>query len=101
MLSETDGIPFGDLASLEAKLKTRHACRSSFWSLCNPKPEFACRRTGYLEKCAGACAAKFGTLLVLDEVQTGMYRTGSFLAAHRYGRGTRHCRAGQSTSLEG
>ncbi|MGH9591545.1 MAG: aspartate aminotransferase family protein, partial [Bryobacteraceae bacterium] len=28
---------------------------------------------------------RYGTLLVLDEVQTGMYRTGTFLAAHHYG----------------
>ena len=27
---------------------------------------------------------KYGTLLVLDEVQTGMYRTGRFLAAHSF-----------------
>ena len=26
-----------------------------------------------------------GTLFVLDEVQTGMYRTGRFLAAHEFG----------------
>ena len=28
---------------------------------------------------------RYGTLLVLDEVQTGMYRTGPFLAAQRFG----------------
>lgn len=28
---------------------------------------------------------RYGTLLVLDEVQTGMYRTGRFLAAHHFG----------------
>src|SRR5262249_51447297 len=28
---------------------------------------------------------RYGTLLVLDEVQTGMFRTGRFLAAHHYG----------------
>ena len=28
---------------------------------------------------------RYGTLFVLDEVQTGMYRTGSFLAAHYFG----------------
>src|SRR5665811_1757835 len=27
---------------------------------------------------------RHGTLFVLDEVQTGMYRTGPFLAAHRF-----------------
>ena len=28
---------------------------------------------------------RYGTLLVLDEVQTGMFRTGPFLAAHHFG----------------
>ena len=28
---------------------------------------------------------RYGTLLVLDEVQTGFHRTGKFLAAHQYG----------------
>jgi ornithine--oxo-acid transaminase len=28
---------------------------------------------------------RYGTLFVLDEVQTGMYRTGTFLAAHQFG----------------
>ncbi len=32
----------------------------------------------------GLCR-RYGTLFVLDEVQTGMYRTGKFLAAHRFG----------------
>src|SRR6202008_204679 len=36
---------------------------------------------GYLEGAQAACR-KHGTLFVLDEVQTGMFRTGRFLAAH-------------------
>ena len=28
---------------------------------------------------------RYGSLFVLDEVQTGMYRTGPFLAAHHFG----------------
>jgi ornithine--oxo-acid transaminase len=36
-------------------------------------------------KSAHAVCRKYGTLFVLDEVQTGMYRTGTFLAAHRFG----------------
>ena len=33
---------------------------------------------------AEALCRKYGTLFVLDEVQTGMYRTGPFLAAHMF-----------------
>ena len=39
---------------------------------------------------AQALCRRYGTLFVLDEVQTGMYRTGGFLAAHRFGRRARH-----------
>jgi len=39
---------------------------------------------GYLEAAQEACR-KHGTLFVLDEVQTGMYRTGGFLAEHDIG----------------
>jgi ornithine--oxo-acid transaminase len=34
---------------------------------------------------AQALCRKYGTLFVLDEVQTGMFRTGRFLAAHHFG----------------
>ena len=34
---------------------------------------------------AEAICRRYGTLFVLDEVQTGMYRTGSFLSAHQFG----------------
>jgi ornithine--oxo-acid transaminase len=36
-------------------------------------------------KTAQALCRRYGTLFVLDEVQTGLYRTGHFLASHRYG----------------
>ena len=38
----------------------------------------------YLEKAQELCR-RHGTLLALDEVQTGFYRTGPFLAAHHFG----------------
>src|SRR6185369_13327194 len=37
----------------------------------------------YLRSAQSLCR-KYGTLFVLDEVQTGLGRTGTFLAAHRY-----------------
>jgi ornithine--oxo-acid transaminase len=39
---------------------------------------------GYLKAVQDLCR-RYGTLFVLDEVQTGMYRTGAFLAAHHFG----------------
>jgi ornithine--oxo-acid transaminase len=38
---------------------------------------------GYL-KAAGELCHRYGTLFVLDEVQTGMHRTGKFLASHHF-----------------
>jgi ornithine--oxo-acid transaminase len=38
---------------------------------------------GYFESARRLCG-RYGTLLVLDEVQTGMYRTGPFLASQTY-----------------
>ena len=37
----------------------------------------------YLESVQALCR-RHGTLFVVDEVQTGMYRTGRFLASHHY-----------------
>ena len=42
-----------------------------------PSPE-------YLRQAQTLCR-RYGSLFVLDEVQTGMYRTGAFLAAHHFG----------------
>ncbi len=83
LLSDTKAIPFGDLQALERELKTkRHAA-----FIVEPVQSEAGVRlpsADYLTKAEGLCR-RYGTLFVLDEVQTGMYRTGQFLAAHHYG----------------
>jgi ornithine--oxo-acid transaminase len=83
LLPETEATPFGDLADLEHKLATR---RFAAFVLEPVQGESGVRAPpeGYLEKAQELCR-RYGTLLALDEVQTGFHRTGPFLAAHRYG----------------
>ena len=79
LLPDTESVPFGDLAALESKL----AARSAAAFIVEPIQAEAGIRippTGYLEAARNLCR-KYGTLLVLDEVQTGMYRAGPFLAS--------------------
>jgi ornithine--oxo-acid transaminase len=83
LLPETAAVPFGDLDALERELKTkRHAAFivepiQSEAGVRVPHPD-------YLRSAESLCR-RYGTLFVLDEVQTGMYRTGRFLAAHHFG----------------
>jgi ornithine--oxo-acid transaminase len=82
MLPDTEEIPFGNLTVLEEKLATRkHAA-----FIVEPIQSEAGIRVperNYLETAQALCK-RHGTLLVLDEVQTGMYRTGPFLASHLF-----------------
>ncbi len=83
LLPETSSIPFGDLAALERDLKTKRFAAfivepiQSEAGVCVPDED-------YLRSAELLCR-RYGTLFVLDEVQTGMYRTGPFLAAHHFG----------------
>jgi ornithine--oxo-acid transaminase len=83
LLPDTSAIPFGGLEALERELKTKRFAAfivepvQSEAGVCVPDPD-------YLRTAESLCR-RYGTLFVLDEVQTGMYRTGSFLAAHHFG----------------
>jgi ornithine--oxo-acid transaminase len=83
LLPDTAEVAFNDLTALEKRLSGRQAAAfivepiQSEGGIVSPEG-------GYLRSAQDLCR-KFGTLLVLDEVQTGMYRTGPFLAAHHYG----------------
>ena len=83
MLNEAEGVPFGDLAALRTKLATKRFAAFFIEPIQGeggvrvPPPE-------YLKEAAALCR-KYGTLFVADEVQTGMYRTGRFLACHHFG----------------
>jgi ornithine--oxo-acid transaminase len=82
LLPETSAIPFGDLETLERELRTKRFAAfivepvQSEAGVCVPDAD-------YLRTAESLCR-RYGTLFVLDEVQTGMYRTGSFLAAHHF-----------------
>jgi ornithine--oxo-acid transaminase len=83
MLPDTDPVPFGDLAALERKLATS---RYAAYIVEPVQAEAGIRipDASYLGSARELCR-RYGSLFVLDEVQTGMYRTGPFLAAHQFG----------------
>jgi ornithine--oxo-acid transaminase len=83
MLPGTKAVPFGELESLERELATRKYAGfivepvQSEAGIRIPDPS-------YLRAAQSLCH-RYGSLFVLDEVQTGMFRTGRFLAAHHFG----------------
>jgi len=83
LLPEAKTVPFASLEALECELKTKKFAAFIVEPI---QSEAGVRMPGadYLREAQELCR-RFGTLFVLDEVQTGMYRTGSFLAAHRFG----------------
>ncbi len=82
LLKDTEAIPFNDIAAVEGKLQTRKFAAffiepiQSEGGIRIPAPD-------YLRQVQTLCK-RYGTLFVLDEVQTGMFRTGKFLAAHHF-----------------
>jgi ornithine--oxo-acid transaminase len=83
MLSNTIGVPFGDLDALEATLSTgRYA--AFFVEPLQSEAGIRVPDKRYLVEAARLCR-RHGALFVLDEVQTGLFRTGTFLAAHQFG----------------
>lgn len=83
LLPETTIIPFGSIGDLERELRSRRF--AAF--IVEPIQSEAGVRVpdqDYLRTAEALCR-RYGTLFVLDEVQTGMCRTGTFLAAHQFG----------------
>ncbi len=83
LLPGMEAIPFDDLAALETKLATKRIAALVLEPI---QGEAGVRlpQPCYLAEAQALCR-KYGTLFVLDEVQTGLGRTGKFLAAHHYG----------------
>jgi ornithine--oxo-acid transaminase len=83
LLPGVKSVPFGSLEALERELKSKQF--AAF--IVEPIQSEAGVRVpdaDYLRNAESLCR-RYGTLFVLDEVQTGMYRTGTFLAAHQFG----------------
>lgn len=82
LLPDTESVVFGDLEQLEIRLKTEKF--ASF--IVEPVQAEAGVYVPSREYLLGAqeLCRKYGTLFAVDEVQTGMYRTGHFLASQHY-----------------
>ena len=82
LLPGSEFVPFGDVAALDQALRSKKFAAfvvepiQSEGGVCIPD-------ASYLRTAESLCR-RYGTLFVLDEVQTGMYRTGPFLAAHHF-----------------
>jgi ornithine--oxo-acid transaminase len=86
MLPGTHAVPVGqvrDLAVLEKQLSSRKFA-AFFLEPLQSEAGVRVLDADYLRGAQDLCR-RYGTLFVLDEVQTGLYRTGAFLAAHHYG----------------
>jgi ornithine--oxo-acid transaminase len=82
MLPDTQAVPFGALEALETQLATRKYAAFIVEPI-QSEAGVKLPHAVYLNTARTLCH-RYGTLLVLDEVQTGMYRTGRFLCAHHY-----------------
>ncbi len=83
LLPNCKAVPFGDLAALEQALHKRRAAVFVVEPI-QAEAGVVLPASGYL-KAAQALCTQYGTLLVLDEVQTGLGRTGSLFAYQQHG----------------
>jgi ornithine--oxo-acid transaminase len=82
LLQDAAGVSFGDLAALDKQLNSKRFAAFIVEPI-QSEAGIKIPPTGYLQAAETLCR-RTGTLFVLDEVQTGMFRTGPFLAAHHY-----------------
>ncbi len=83
LLPDTEQVPFNDLAPLRDALSSKkHA--AFIVEAIQGEAGIRMPDSDYLSEAQILCK-RYGTLFVLDEVQTAFYRTGKFLAAHQYG----------------
>jgi ornithine--oxo-acid transaminase len=83
LLAGVDFVDFGKLEDLESKLATKSFAAFILEPIQGEGGVLVPSRE-YLAHAQDLCR-RHGTLLVLDEVQTGMHRTGPFIAAQHFG----------------
>jgi ornithine--oxo-acid transaminase len=83
LLADTHGVPFGDISAIESAITSKRYAALVLEPL-QAEGGIRVPSREYLQQAQDLCR-RTGTVFVLDEVQTGMYRTGSFLAAHQFG----------------
>ncbi|WP_259315015.1 aminotransferase class III-fold pyridoxal phosphate-dependent enzyme [Capillimicrobium parvum] len=82
LLPGCDRVPFGDLARLEAEL--RHKDVAAFFVEPIQGRMVSLPPAGYLQAAQELCR-RYGTLFVVDEIQTGLGRTGRWFALEHWG----------------
>jgi len=82
MLPGVNTVPFGDIGALEEAL-TERVC-AFFFEPVQGESGVRMHPQGYLKEAESLCRRK-GILFVADEIQTGMGRTGAFLACQSVG----------------
>jgi ornithine--oxo-acid transaminase len=82
LLPGCERVPFGDLASLEAELRSKDVAAFIVEPIQGRMVTLA--PDGYLQGAQELCR-HYGTLFVLDEVQTGLGRTGKWFALEHWG----------------
>lgn len=81
-LLPSESVPMNDLGALEEKLKTKTFAAFLFEPI-QGKGVYV-PKDGYLKAAAELCR-KYGTITIADEVQTGVGRTGKWLACEHFG----------------
>jgi len=81
-LLETAAVPFGDIEALEQQLRGKDVAAFIVEPI---QGKGVYRAPGEYWRAAQALCRRYGTLLVTDEVQTGLGRTGRFLCHEHWG----------------
>lgn len=82
-LANAEFVPFGDVDALESKLAT-NAFAAFVLEPIQAESGVVVPPREYLPQVQALCR-RYGTLFVVDEVQTGLCRTGPFLATQHFG----------------